>query len=443
MSKILIVDDEPKMTLMISANLEEAGYKTDTAASGKQAMAKLGDQIYELVITDIKLPPPDGIQILDWISRNRPETLVIMITAFAEVKTAVEALRKGAADYLIKPFSLEELTLLVNRLLSQRKTEHLKELREEDFNRLAYDEFIGKSPAAKKLIDLIGKVAKTDTTVLITGESGSGKELAARMIHNLSSRNKRPFIAVNCAALTETLLESELFGHERGAFTGAVARKPGRFELADKGTIFLDEIGDMSPGLQAKLLRVLEEQKVVRVGGIDNIDIDVRLLAATNKNLKEMIDQGRFRDDLYFRICTFPIPLPALRDRREDIPLLARYFLEKRNFAHAELEDEVIDLLKKYHWPGNIRELKNILDRAIILSEGQPLNVSHIGIDKEDTKTATAISRGGAKSLGEVEKEQILDALKKSGGSKTEAARILGITRRRLYSRMRIHGIKS
>ncbi len=441
MSRILIVDDEPKMTMMISSSLDEAGYTTETAASGKKAMDKLLKTAYDLVVTDIRLPAPDGLEILDWISKNRPETIVIMITAFAEVKTAVEALRKGAADYLIKPFPLEELTLQIKRLLKQRHTEQLKELREKDYDNLAYDEFIGMSPATREFLDLTEKVAVTDTTVLITGESGSGKELAARMIHNLSPRKNKPFIAVNCAALTETLLESELFGHEKGAFTGAVARKPGRFELADGGSIFLDEIGEMSPALQAKLLRVLEERKMVRVGGVDVIDIDIRLITATNRNLKEMIKERTFREDLYFRINIFPIALPPLRERREDIPLLTRYFLEKKNFPHPELDGEVMELLKSYHWPGNIRELKNILDRAIILSGGEPINAGCVGIDDEDMEASELLGITAGKSLGEAEKQQILDALKRAEGSKTEAARLLGITRRRLYSRMKIHGI--
>jgi two-component system response regulator AtoC len=441
MSRILIIDDEPKMTMMISSSLDEAGYTAETAASGQEAMDKLLKTAYDLVVTDIRLPAPDGLEILDWISENHPETIVIMMTAFAEVKTAVEALRKGAADYLIKPFPLEELTLQIKRLLRQRHTEQLKELREKDYDNLAYDELIGRAPTTKEFLDLIKKVAVTDTTVLITGESGSGKELAARMIHNLSPRKNKPFIAVNCAALTETLLESELFGHEKGAFTGAVARKPGRFELADGGSIFLDEIGEMSPALQAKLLRVLEERRMVRVGGVDVIDTDIRLITATNRNLKNMIKERTFREDLYFRINIFPIAIPPLRERREDIPLLTRYFLEKKNFPHPGLDGEVMELLKSYHWPGNIRELKNILDRAIILSGGEPISTACIGIDEEDAEGSESPGMTAGKSLGEAEKQQILDALKRAEGSKTEAARLLGITRRRLYSRMKIHGI--
>jgi two-component system NtrC family response regulator len=442
MNRVLVIDDEPKMTMIISGSLQDAGLKVDTAATGKEAMERLGKKEYDVVVSDIRLPAPDGMKILEWLSVNRPETIVIMMTAFAEVKTAVEAMKKGAADYLINPFPLDELTLQIRRLLSQRRTRELKEMREQDYDALAYDDFIGDAPATQKLLDLIKKVAVTDTTVLIYGESGTGKELAARMIHRLSSRADKPFIAVNCAALTETLLESELFGHEKGAFTGAVARKPGRFELADGGTIFLDEIGEMSPALQAKVLRVLEEKRVTRVGGVDEITVDVRLLAATNRNLKNMVKEGSFREDLYFRIDVFPVTMPPLRERARDIPLLAEYFLKKKAFAYPVLSDEVVDILMSYPWPGNIRELKNILDRAVILAGDSPIDRARIGIDDDEADDAVSDGSADQLSLGEQEKEMILDALKRTGGNKTEAARLLGITRRRLYSRMKIHGIK-
>jgi len=441
MSRILVIDDEPKMTMLISSSLGDIGYTVDTAATGKEAMTALDRNSYDVVVSDIRLPEPNGLKILDWIAANRPETIVIMMTAFADVKTAVEAMKKGASEYLIKPFPLDELALLTQRFLAQRRTADLKELREKDFNNLAYGTFIGESPAARSLIDLIKKVAVTDTTVLITGESGSGKELAARMLHDYSPRREQPFIAINCAALTETLLESELFGHEKGAFTGAVARKAGRFELANGGTFFLDEIGEMSPSLQAKLLRVLEERRMTRVGGVSTIDIDVRLVTATNRNLKEMIKTQAFREDLFFRINVFPINMPPLRERREDIPLLARYFMEKQNFPHLELDEEVLSILRNYNWPGNIRELKNILDRAIILSGGRPIDAGCIGIDDDDLDDNSRDIPPA--SLSENEKGQIIEALRKTANNKTEAAKLLGITRRRLYSRMKIHGIST
>jgi transcriptional regulator with PAS, ATPase and Fis domain len=288
---------------------------------------------------------------------------------------------------------------------------------------------------------MITKVAGTDSTVLITGKSGTGKELAARMIHELSPRKEQPFIAVNCAALTETLLESELFGHEKGAFTGAVARKRGRFELADGGTIFLDEIGETSPSMQSKLLRVLEERKLVRVGGVDLIDIDVRVIAATNRNLKEQVKNGNFREDLFFRINVFPIEMPNLSERKEDIIELSKSFL--KDYPHPDLSQEVTDLLLAYDWPGNIRELRNVLERAMILAGGEPLTAEDFNLDVDDTPLVSnqspGLSEGG---LEQTEKKMILEALEKAGGNKTEAAKLLKISRRRLYSRMKVHGIK-
>ncbi len=441
MSRILVIDDEPKMTMLIASTLGEGGHAVDTAGTGREAMERLQKQSYDLVVSDIRLPAPDGMEILSWLRQNRPDTLVIMMTAFAEVKTAVEAMKKGASDYLIKPFPLDELTLQAGRLLNARHTRQLKELREKDYDALAYDEFIGQAPATRKLLELLKKVAVTDTAVLITGESGTGKELAAKMIHNLSHRRGKPFIAVNCAALTETLLESELFGHEKGAFTGAVARKPGRFELADGGTIFLDEIGEMSSGLQSKLLRVLEEQTLTRVGGVDEITVDLRLLTATNRNLKDLVRDGRFREDLYFRINVFPITMPPLRERAEDITLLAKYFLQKANFAHPDLDAEILDILAQYSWPGNIREMKNILDRAMILAGNEPIDPTCIGIDDDENPDAESVAIGN-RSLGESEKKMIQEALERTDGNKTEAAKMLGISRRRLYSRMKIHDLK-
>lgn len=441
MSRLLIIDDEVKMAMLISDHLSESGHIVDRAAGGREAMVLLQRQTYDVVVTDLRLPPPDGLEILSWLSQHHPETGVIMMTAFAETKTAVEAMKKGAVDYLIKPFPLDELAIIIQRFLTQRKNENLKKLREADYEALAYDDFIGQAPATHRLLGLIRQVAPTDTTVLIMGESGTGKELAARLLHTHSPRQNKPFIAINCAALTETLLESEMFGHEKGAFTGAVSRKLGRFELAHGGTIFLDEIGEMSPGLQAKLLRVLEERDFVRVGGVDIIAVDVRIITATNRNLKELMKSGKFREDLYYRVNVFPLTMPTLRERLDDIPLLTEYFLRRKNFPYPILETAVIDLLRKYAWPGNVRELKNILDRAAILAGNGPINTGCLGIDEVNLDTP-APTTGSPASLMENERALIINALEKTGGSKTEAARLLGITRRRLYSRMKILGIE-
>ena len=303
------------------------------------------------------------------------------------------------------------------------------------------DELIGKSVAIEKVRHMIAQVAPTEATVLLTGRSGTGKELAARSIHRQSQRAANPFIAVNCAAITETLLESELFGHEKGAFTGAVERKRGRFELAEKGTIFLDEIAEMAPSMQTKLLRVLEERKLVRVGGVDTIDVDVRVIAATNRQLKEEIKTGRFREDLFFRLNVFPIELPSLAERGRDIALLAEHLLRGMAFPHPVLQPDVQELLLSYDWPGNVRELRNVLERAVILSGGEALTAEEFALEADDQplEAATRATAGGLESS---EREMILAALEKTGGNKTEAARLLKITRRRLYSRMKVHGIQ-
>jgi len=310
------------------------------------------------------------------------------------------------------------------------------------------DEFVGKSEKVKHVFELVNKVAKTDANVLLLGESGTGKELVAQAIHQKSKRKAKPMITVNCAALTETLLESELFGHEKGAFTGAYTKKLGRFELADQGTIFLDEIGEISPTIQAKLLRVLEEKKFNRVGGVETIQVDTRVIAATNKNLEENTKQGKFREDLYFRLNVFPIQIPPLRERREDIPLLVDYFLKKYNYQGHKLSKDVVEQFKSYDWPGNVRELKNILERAIILSDGKDIQARHIGIKplNEISGSGIPIPEPTGKvedlSLEEMEKNMIIEALRKSKGNKTEAAKSLHLTRRMLYSRMKKYGLQ-
>ncbi len=446
MAHILVVDDEPKMTSLICGTLEDAGHNVTTTTDPKEALALIEKHSFDVVITDLSMPEVSGMTILEK-ALEKEGTEVIMMTAYGTAETAVAAMKKGAADYLLKPFSLEELELLVKKLVEKQRLASLSGHYRQVIQESAFDTFIGNSPAARKLKDLLAKVAPTDATVLLTGKSGTGKEVAARMIHELSPRKDFPFIAINCAALTETLLESELFGHEKGAFTGAVSRKRGRFELAEKGTIFLDEIGEMSPALQSKLLRVLEERKLVRVGGIDVIDIDVRVIAATNKNLKEEITKNNFREDLYYRLNVFPIQMPTLSERKEDIADLAAYFLKKLNYPQPELSEEVKEILLDYSWPGNIRELRNVIERAAILAGGKPLTVDDFALEREDTQAApitTGISAvDGAGGLESAEKQMILEALEKANGNKTEAAKLLKITRRRLYSRMKVLGIKT
>ncbi len=444
MAQILIIDDEPKMTILTGNALSEAGFSVVTTNSSRDALSLIENRSFDIIITDLSMPEVSGLDILEK-AKQKGEGEVILMTAYGTVETAVKAMKQGAADYIQKPFSMDELVMLCAKLAEKQKLSGLTELLTGDLKNLAYDQYIGKSKASRDMLDMLAKVAPTDTTVLLYGKSGTGKELAAHLLHENSPRKKHPFIPVNCAALTDTLLESELFGHEKGAFTGAIARKRGRFELAEGGTIFLDEIGETSPGLQSKLLRVLEERQFVRVGGVDNVKVDVRVVAATNRDLKKEISLGKFREDLYFRLNVFPLHIPTLADRREDIPKLTEYFLSKRQYAHPRLSSEIMNLLQSYNWPGNIRELKNILERAMILAAGENIEVEHIGLEDETESAPLEISTptaGGASGLEASEKAMIEKALQQTEGNKTDAAKLLKITRRRLYSRMKFHGIK-
>ena len=443
MARVLIVDDEPKMTALVCGQLEDAGHQVETTTDPKQALTLIDKHSFDIVITDLSMPEVSGMQILA-AALEKEGTEVIMMTAYGTAETAVEAMKKGAADYILKPFPLDELELTVNKLVEKQRQAALANHFQEEVARTVYGPFIGESAAAQEAKDMLAKVAVSDATVLLTGKSGTGKELAARMVHDLSPRNQKPFIAVNCAALTETLLESELFGHEKGSFTGAVARKRGRFELADGGTIFLDEIAETSNALQSKLLRVLEEKKMFRVGGVDVVEIDVRVIAATNRELKEEIATGGFREDLYFRLNVFPVQMPTLSERKDDVILLAQRFLTDLNYASSVLSASVTDLLLKYDWPGNVRELKNVMERATILAGGEPLSEEDFSLEIDDAPLVDTGTAGtsAAEGLEMAEKMMIVEAIEKAGGNKTEAARLLKISRRRLYSRMKVHGIR-
>ncbi|MFH1687902.1 MAG: sigma-54 dependent transcriptional regulator [bacterium] len=443
MARVLIVDDEPKMTALVCGQLEDAGHQVETTTDPKQALKLIEKHSFDIVITDLSMPEVSGMQILA-AALEKEGTEVIMMTAYGTAETAVEAMKKGAADYLLKPFGLDELELTVNKLAEKQRQAALSDHFQQEVARTAHGPFVGESEAAQKAKQMLAKVAASDATVLLTGKSGTGKELAARMVHDLSARNKKPFIAINCAALTETLLESELFGHEKGSFTGAVGRKRGRFELAEGGTIFLDEIAETSNALQSKLLRVLEERQMFRVGGVDAVEIDVRVIAATNRDLKEKIATGGFREDLYFRLNVFPVQMPTLAERRDDVILLARQFLVDLNYARPELSDSVTDLLLRYDWPGNVRELKNVIERATILAGGEPLSEEDFSLEIDDAPLVESGEAGAsaAEGLEMAEKTMIIEAIERSDGNKTEAARLLKISRRRLYSRMKVHGIR-
>lgn len=443
MANILVVDDEPKMTSLICGQLEDDGHSVTTTVKPAEALELLDSHAYDIVVTDLSMPEISGMQVLEK-ALQRENTKVIMMTAYGTAETAVEAMKKGAADYLLKPFSLEELALLVTRLLEQQRDKslsgHFQQAARSDFK-----QFVGSSPATKTVLELIDKVAPSDATVLLTGSSGTGKELAARLLHERSPRSAQPFIAVNCAAITETLLESEMFGHEKGSFTGADRQKRGRFELADRGTIFLDEIGEMAPSMQTKLLRVLEERTLTRVGGSDQIAVDVRVIAATNRDLKKAISSGSFREDLFYRLNVFPIRMPDLSERREDIVALAQHFLRQFNHSSPTITNRVGQLLRSHNWPGNIRELRNAIERAVILAGDEELTEDDFTLETDSGPLVAGDDNAPRPDHGleSAEKIMILEALEKCRGNKTEAAHQLKITRRRLYSRMKIHGIES
>ncbi len=440
METVLIVDDEKNYPPILGAVLEEEGFEALTAASGQEALQRLGEADVDIVLTDMKMPGMDGIELLEEIKKRDPELPVIMMTAYGTVDKAVEAMQKGAYSYILKPFDNKRLVLFVNKAVSMyRVVKDNRRLREDVSNRYRFDNIIGKSKVMQDVFRTIRKIAPASATVLIEGENGTGKELVARSIHFNGPRRDKPFIAINCSALAETLLESELFGHEKGAFTGAVATRKGRFEIADTGTLFLDEIGELSQNLQVKLLRVLQERTFERVGGMKPVTVDVRIIAATNKHLKEEIKAGRFREDLFYRLNVLHIPLPSLQDRREDIRLMVDFFIRKyAEERGAEtpitgVDHDVVRMLYDYNWPGNVRELENIIERAMILCPGGNISVSDLPghfrhqanqtLDLGEIPVTAKLSE----TLTMVEKALILRALKLSGNVQTRAAELLGI----------------
>ncbi|MCW5978019.1 MAG: sigma-54-dependent Fis family transcriptional regulator [Bryobacteraceae bacterium] len=435
--QILVVDDDPGFRKLLETILKGEGYQV-TAASGKQVALHLCDRKqYDLVITDLRLPDGDGIEILRWLREHAPQTPVILITGYGTVTSAVEAMKLGAFDFLGKPLgNPDELRLLARKVFESVTSQHESALfREDQSARFNCGHIIAEDHRMRKVLDLARKVAPTNAAVLLTGESGTGKELVARCIHNHSLRTARVFVAVNCAALSPTLIESELFGHEKGAFTGAVAQHVGRFERAHGGTLFLDEIGELDGNLQAKLLRVLQERRFERVGGTREIAADARVIAATNRNLKRQVEDGKFREDLYYRLNMFPIEIPPLRDRGEDALRLARFFLERaaRSLGKRPLRiaPEAEDVLRRYDWPGNVRELENLMERMAILSED--------AIEAADLPLAAAAER--PVQLRDIERQVILDALAANAGNRTRTAAQLGISVRTLQYRLKEYGL--
>lgn len=439
---ILLVDDDDTFREVLTGELASMGYGVVSASSGEEAKERLEGEDFDIVLLDIKMPGMGGVEALSMIKESSPETEVIMLTGHGTIDNAVEAMKLGAYDYLTKPCTLDNLEAVV-RKASERKQILQKNmaLEQELARRERSDGFIGESREFKEVIDLISKVASTDSSVLIQGESGVGKELAARAIHKVSPREDNPFVIIDCGSLQENLLESELFGHEKGAYTGAVGLKHGLFEVADSGTIFLDEIGEISPSLQVKLLRVLETGDFRRVGGLKVINVDVRVLAATNKNLHQLVERGKFREDLFYRLNIISIFIPPLRDRRGDIPLFARHFARNHSVTGKGkklITDEAMELLNTYRWPGNVRELQNVIERAIILSEDEFIKPEDLPTNLKIQVDLLEIPRqGDPLPLGEIEKRYILSVLERVGGHRAKAAGILKISERNLYRKLK------
>jgi two-component system, NtrC family, response regulator len=440
METILIVDDEKNYPLILSAILEEEGFETFTANSGRDALEILASTDIDLVLTDMKMPSMDGIELLEKIKAKDQDLPVIMMTAHGTVDKAVEAMQKGAYSYILKPFDNDRLIIYVNKAVGMhRVVKENRQLRDAVTLKYSFGNIIGKSKVMQDVFETIRKVAPASATVLIEGESGTGKELVAKSIHFNSLRRDKPFVAVNCSALAQNLLESELFGHEKGAFTGAVAMKKGRFEMADGGTLFLDEIGELSPNLQVKLLRVLQDKIIERVGGVKSMSVDIRIIAATNKRLKDEMLYGAFREDLYYRLNVVHIVLPVLKDRKEDLGLLVDHFIgkykdeRKSDISITGIDPEVKRLFYEYSWPGNVRELENVIERAMVLCQGHTIKVSDLPkefkntIDNSlDIESITADAKLD-ETLAMIEKKMLERALKLTNNVQSQAAELLGI----------------
>jgi len=439
---ILVVDDEASQRELLAGFLKKMGYTVTTASSGMDAIEKNRATGFDLVILDLKMPEIDGIETIMRMKEIDPETYFVVLTGYGTVESAVQAMKSGAYNYLNKPVNLDELELIITQVRNdQTMHQELEMLRAEVEGEFTWDSFIAGSPRMQEVLSLISRVARSDTNILITGESGTGKDMAARLIHNASPRKKNRFVAVSCAALPETLLESELFGYERGAFSGAARRKIGRFELAHAGTLFLDEVGDIPISTQVKLLRVLQEFTFERLGGNTPIKVDVRLIAATNQDLKQKIKLGAFREDLFYRLNVITLMLPALRDRKEDIKPLAEHFMEKFSkkcgYHRKNISKNALSKLMRYDWPGNVRELENVMERAIVLSRGDIVDESDIPLEG-----STTLSGSGTGSLADIEKDHIESVLVQSNWNLSEAAKRLDIHRNTLRLKIKNYGIK-
>jgi DNA-binding NtrC family response regulator len=441
--RVLIADDEKNMRWVLAQALEADGYDVVQAEDGKEALAAVEEQEPDIMILDHRMPAPDGMEVLRRLRAEDKVFPIIMLTAHGNVETAVDAMKAGATEYLTKPFDLEELKLAIDKALTMTNlASEVERLREELDKQYDIEGFVAADPRMIEVLETVRKVAETEATVLIYGESGTGKELVARATHALSQRADKPFVSVSAGALPETLLESELFGYEKGAFTGAMTAKPGRFELANGGTLFLDEIGDITPAVQVKLLRVLQERQFERLGGTRPIEVDVRVVAATNRELQQLIAEGDFREDLFYRLNVVPVTLPPLRSRPGDVPLLVAHFLEKYNAGERTLSDDAMEALVTYQWPGNIRELENTIERILILAHEDEISVQDLpaevrmGAPVCEVASADMMLPDDGVDLEEVELDLVRQALERAGGSKAKAAKLLGLTPKTMEARM-------
>jgi len=443
MDRILIIDDEKSILDLLSVVFKKEGYKVETALSAKAALDFISNDDFDLILTDIKLPQMSGMKILKHIKDKDPEMPVVMITAYGTIKQAVEALKMGALDYVVKPFNMEELKIIVAQGLEKRRIQAENVLLKRELKeKYGLENMVGKSKAMREIYSLIEKIAGTDSTVLISGESGTGKEIAARAIHHQSARKGKSFVSINCGALPENLLESELFGHVKGSFTGAIANKKGMFEIAEKGTLFLDEVGEMSPWTQVKLLRTLQDKRIRRVGGTEEIPVDARIIAATNQDLKKRIEEGKFREDLFYRLNVISLEIPPLRNRKEDIPVLISHFLKKycarMGRKMKRIPPRVMKIFESYSWPGNVRELENTIERIIAIEERETITES--SLPEELLKPQNEVERDFELKPGfdlnatidEISRNFVQQALRRANGNLKDTAELLGINYRSL-----------
>ena len=439
--RILVVDDEVNARTALAELLRDEGFDVETAADAFKALGKYESFSPHVVVTDLKMPGMDGIELVKKLRAMEDAAAVVVMTAFGAVSSAVDAMRAGAADYLTKPLNFDELLVVLDKVLEQQALRReARQLRVRVRDRVAPNNIIGASPPMQRVFEVVDQVAPSKATVLITGESGTGKELVANALHQRSPRANGPFVKLHCAALAESLLESELFGHEKGSFTGAMARKEGRFEIAHGGTLFLDEIGEISPAIQVKLLRFLQEHEFERVGGNQTLRVDVRVIAATNKNLAEEVAKGRFREDLYYRLNVVAVEMPPLRERRTDVPVLAKFFLDRyakeNGKAIESFAPDTLELLSAYDWPGNVRELENAIERAVVLTTGGTVETKSLPPNVRPRITPAGMPTIPGAKLAEIEKYAILETLKSTGGSTSKAAEILGISVRTIQYRL-------